>query len=164
MECTRWAASLGAALLVACGGTPPQENPDAGSPPGSETPDASTGLEVRDIALYDASGKNFAWSHGDHWHGYIAFNRGQPLEVRFMYMGALEGHEADPEAHFSLEEHSDLTMRVSFQDATLVGFTGDHVQGRFEDKLVGNTYATFTLRRGVDTLLRTAELRVVIRE
>jgi len=164
MEHMRLAAWLCAALLVACGGKPPEEETPVTETPVEQTPDSGTRQEVRDIALYDASGKNFAWSHGDHWHGYIAFNRGQPLEVRFKYMGVTEGHEADPNAHFSLEGHTDLTMRVGLLDATLVGFTGDHVQGRFEDKLVGNTYATFTLRRGVETLLRTPEVRVVIRE
>jgi hypothetical protein len=163
MERTRWAAWLCAALLMACGGKPPEEEPPEETP-AQETPDAGTSREVRDIALYDASGKNFAWSHGDHWHGYIAFNQGQPLEVRFKYMGDKEGHESDPNAHFSLEGQPDVSMRVGLLDATMVSFTGDHVQGRFEDKLVGLTYATFTLRRGVETLLRTPEVRVVIRE
>jgi hypothetical protein len=159
MKSTRWAAWLCAALVAGCGVAPVGEESDAGEP------DAGTGpREVRDIALYDASGKNFAWSHGDHWHGSISFNRGEPLEVGFKYMGTLEGHESDPNAQFSLEGHEDLTLRVGFQDATVVGFTGDHVRGRFEDKLVGSTRATFTLRRGVDTLLRTPEVRVVIRE
>jgi len=150
MKSTRWAVWLCAALVAGCG----QEGAD----------DGTEKQEVRDIALYDASGKNFAWSHGNHWDGSIVLNQGQPLEVSFKYMGALASHESDPNAHFSLEGHEDLTLRVSFLDATVVGFTGDHVRGRFEGKLVGSTRATFTLRRGVETLLRTPEVRVVIRE
>jgi hypothetical protein len=149
MKSTRRALGLCAALVAGCG---------------PEADDVTRSQEVRDIAIYDASGKNIAWSHGSHWDGSISLSQGQPLEVTFKYMGTLASHESDPSAHFSLEGHDDLTLRVSFLDATVVGFTGDHVRGRFEGKFVGSTRATFTLRRGVETLLRTPDVRIVVRE
>jgi hypothetical protein len=122
-------------------------------------------LQFAEIVLADAAGQAVAYSHADHWHGFVRVRRGeqQVLRAYFAAQPVGDSHEA-PTVRFTLESHPDYLLRTTTVDPTVASWEGDRFVLTVRGGTPGSTGTSFVVRRGSTTVFQAPPTSVVVAE
>lgn len=150
----RWRGLL--LIAFAAGATACDRDPSA--PPADS-------LQFAEIVLTDSTGQAVAYSHGDHWHGFVRVRRGEQQELRAYFTPQSIEDPGEPlTVRFTLESHPDYVLRTTTANPSVASWDGDRFALTVHGRAAGSTGTSFVVRRGSTTVYEAPPTSVIVTE